>query len=188
MKFTFRQIALAVSVMSATATAAMGAPAASRLIFNSQALFAMQVVAAHNWFRSTEAVEPTFWDPQLAAAADAYAVELARTGIFAHSPIAKRQGQGENLWMGSKGAFSPGSMVADWGSEKSMFHVGRFPNVSTTGRWEDVGHYTQIIWPTSIRVGCAMRSSAQKDYFVCRYGQPGNVFGRTVGVVEVAIR
>lgn len=164
------------------------ADAQSRLSIAPQAAFAMRVVAAHNQFRAAAAVEPATWDAQLAASADAYAADLARSGAFAHSPAPSRPGQGENLWRGTRGAFPIERMVADWGSERRMFRAGRFPQVSTTGRWEDVGHYTQIIWPTTLRVGCAARSSAEDDYLVCRYARGGNVFGQWVGSPRLASR
>jgi hypothetical protein len=157
------------------------ASAASRLVVDPRTAFAMRAMAAHNRLRAAEAVAPAFWDRGLASSADTYAAELARTGRFAHSPRATRAGQGENLWMGTRGAFSLDQMVADWASEKRHLRAGRFPNVSTTGRWQDVGHYTQIIWPTSMRVGCAVRSSSRYDYLVCHYGKSGNVSGERVG-------
>ena len=188
MGLNFRHVLYTAAAMAAIAPAISGATARSRLIIDPQTAFAMQIVAAHNQLRSTQAVQPALWDARLAAVADTYAAELARTDRFAHSPADSRRGEGENLWMGTRGAFSFDRMVADWGSEKRMFRAGQFPSVSTTGRWEDVGHYTQIIWPTSVRIGCAVRSSAAYDYLVCRYGQAGNVFGERVGVVGLASR
>jgi hypothetical protein len=41
------------------------------------------------------------------------------------------------------------------GAEKRYFRPGIFPDVSTTGNWYDVSHYTTMIWPTTERVGCA---------------------------------
>ena len=120
------------------------------------------------------------WDRGLAAAADEYAFQLARTGRWGPSPSATRPGQGENLWMGTRGAFSVDQMVGAWASEGRMFRQGSFPSVSRTGSWEDVGHYTQMIWASSTRVGCAMRSSARNDYLVCRYSPAGNVMGAAV--------
>jgi hypothetical protein len=40
-----------------------------------------------------------------------------------------------------------------------------------------VAHYTQIVWPTTTEVGCALASSATTDYFVCRYAPTGNKDG-----------
>ena len=142
--------------------------------------FAARLLQAHNAERAPFGAQPLAWDPSLAVAADAYATELAATGKWGHSAPHQRVGQGENLWMGTRGAFSLEHMMANWASEKSMFRPGVFPNVSTTGKWEDVGHFSQIIWPGTRRVGCGLRSSARDDYLVCRYTEPGNVMGETV--------
>jgi hypothetical protein len=149
--------------------------------------FAARLLTAHNAERAPYAAPPLAWDASLAAAADSYAAELAATGRFGHSAPHQRVGQGENLWMGSRGAFSLEHMIANWASEKRMFRAGVFPNVSTTGKWQDVGHYSQIIWPGTLRVGCGLHSSARTDYLVCRYSSPGNVMGQAVpAVVKVA--
>ena len=142
--------------------------------------FAARLLDAHNAERAPYAASPLAWDESLAAAADAYATELAATGRFGHSAPHQRANQGENLWMGSRGAFSLEHMIANWASEKRMFRAGVFPDVSTTGKWQDVGHYSQIIWPGTQRVGCGLRSSARTDYLVCRYSGPGNVMGQAV--------
>jgi len=167
---------------------------AMMLAFNSAAQAGPYAVAgarllnAHNGERRAAGAAPLMWDARLAAAADSYAAQLARTGRFAHSPAHLRNGQGENLWMGSRGAFTLEAMVADWASEKRMFRPGVFPNVSRTGSWGDVGHFSQIIWPSTASVGCSVRSSAQWDYLVCRYSTPGNVMGQRVGGAQMAAR
>jgi hypothetical protein len=83
--------------------------------------------------------------------------------------------------MGSRGVYSIETMVSGWASEKRFFAPGTFPNVSRSGNWEDVGHYTQMIWPTTQRVGCALASTPRTDYLVCRYAGAGNIDGHPVG-------
>jgi hypothetical protein len=80
--------------------------------------------------------------------------------------------------MGTHGAFSVEAMVGGWTAEKRYFVPGVFPNNSSSGNWEDVGHYTQMIWPTTSRVGCAIASTPRIDYLVCRYATAGNIDGR----------
>ena len=121
---------------------------------------------------------PLAWDPALAAGAAVYAQQMAATGLFAHSDRSKRRGVGENLWMGTRGAFSFEAMVGGWAAEKRYFVPGIFPNNSRSGDWADVGHYTQMIWPATQRVGCAIAASARTDYLVCRYATAGNIDGR----------
>ena len=138
---------------------------------------AMRIVAFHNQVRAAWGIGPIYWDRGLAAAADSYAAELARTGRWQHSAQRSRPGQGENLWMGTRGAFTVDQMVGSWAAEGRAFRPGHFPNVSRTGEWDEVGHFTQMIWPGSVRVGCAVRASARYDYFVCRYSPAGNIMG-----------
>lgn len=82
--------------------------------------------------------------------------------------------------MGTRGAFTAQQMVASWASEKARFRPGIFPAVSRTGNWADVGHYTQMIWPTTTHIGCAVASGARHDVLVCRYAPAGNIDGRRV--------
>lgn len=156
------------------------AAAASTLTIPSATVFGMRVLALHNQARGAAGVRPILWDRSLAQAAEAYAARLASTGRLGHSPSWQRPGQGENLWMGTHGAFNLDQMLGSWSSERRMFRAGAFPRVSSSGSWGDVGHYTQMIWPGSVRVGCAVRSSANFDYLVCRYSPGGNVMGSRV--------
>jgi hypothetical protein len=139
-----------------------------------------RIVALHNRERAAVAAPPLAWDPRLAAAAAAYGPALAARGRLAHSPAETRAGQGENLWMGTAGAFSIEEMVGGWAAEKSLFVPGTVPNVSRSGHFGDVGHYTQMIWRTSIRVGCALHRGGDSDYLICRYAPAGNVVGERV--------
>ena len=141
-----------------------------------------RLLAAHNMERTRVGVTPLQWDPQLAASAASYGPMLARIGRLQHSPRASRPGQRENLWMGTRGFFSPEQMVGSWIDERREFRPGVFPNVSRTGNWYDVSHYTQLIWKGTTRVGCAIHSTPRHDFLICRYSPPGNIDGRYVGV------
>ena len=145
------------------------------------AQFPARILAAHNAERARAGVPPLVWDNALGNGAAAYAQQMAITARFEHSNRRARPGTGENLWIGSRGAFSIEAMVGGWTSEKRWFRPGVFPNVSRTGSWDDVGHYTQMIWPTTTRIGCALASTPRIDYLVCRYAGAGNIDGRAVG-------
>ena len=142
--------------------------------------FPAAMLGAHNAERIAVGLPALAWDPALALAAAGYARELAAAGTLRHSPRAARPGQGENLWMGTRGAYSPAQMVGNWASEKRFFRRGVFPAVSTTGNWAEVGHYSQLVWPTTTRLGCATASNATADFLVCRYSPAGNIDGRRV--------
>lgn len=139
-----------------------------------------RMLALHNHERAAVGVPPLNWDPQLAAAAAAYGSALAARGGLVHSQPAARVGQGENLWMGTRGAYSPEQMVASWSGEKALFRAGVFPDISRNGNWAEVGHYTQMVWRDTTSVGCAIHSSPQWDFLICRYAPMGNMMGDRV--------
>lgn len=139
-----------------------------------------RLLSLHNRKRAAVGVPPLAWDADLAAAAAGYGPELARRGRLAHSAQATRPGQGENLWMGTRGAYQIEEMIGDWAEEKSLLRPGVFPEVSSSGHWSDVAHYTQMVWRSTARVGCALHRSRRWDFLICRYSPPGNVVGQRV--------
>lgn len=173
---------------AACSLAAVTVPVSARsLPVEEAAHFPARVLNAHNTTRAAVGVPPLEWDRQLGSEAAKYALELAISDMFAHSAPQSRRNAGENLWMGTRSAFTVDTMVANWVSEKSLFQPGVFPAVSRTGSWRDVGHYTQIVWPGTKRVGCALATNARNDYLVCRYWPAGNVHGVAVRPASVAI-
>ena len=162
------QASAAPAVASAGASASASADLPARLL------------AAHNRYRAAVGVPPLRWDAALAADAASYAPQLAALGRLAHSSRGSRPGQRENLWAGPAGVYGPEAIVDNWASERARFRAGVFPHVSTTGDWMDVSHYSQIVWPTTTSVGCAIRRGGGRDWAVCRYSPPGNIDGRRV--------
>lgn len=138
------------------------------------------MLATHNEARAQHGAPPLVWDKELERAAQAYADKMAQMEVFAHDPTNRNPRQGENLWRGSRGHFRYTDRVAGWIGEKAYFKPGVFPDNSTTGNWQSVSHYTQIIWPTTTAIGCASASSATRDYLVCRYWPAGNKDGVTL--------
>jgi len=174
-KFPFAGLGLAIAIASATSGAAT---AASPGMLPSQ--FPGRILAAHNVVRAQAGAPGLVWDSGLGTEAAKYALVLAVTNVFQHSDRRARVGTGENLWMGTRGAYSVETMVGHWASERRYFVPGTFPNNSRSGNWADIGHYTQMIWPTTTRVGCALASNATTDYLVCRYSPAGNIDGRVI--------
>lgn len=140
-------------------------------------LIAPILLDAHNRARAAVGAAALTWDPALAASAAGHAEQLAREGRLRHSPKQQRPGVGENLWIGTRGAFAVETMVGGWTSERRHFRRGTFPNNSRTGRWTDVGHYTAMIWPATNRLGCAIGRSPRWEVLVCRYAPKGNIDG-----------
>ena len=145
------------------------------------ALLRRVMLSAHNQARADIEVAPISWDPALAAQAMTYAQVMARSGQFKHSSKAYRPTpQGENLWMGTRGAFTYAEMAATWENERRYYRHRPVPDISTTGDWRDAGHYTQMVWQATTTIGCAVASNERDDYLVCRYAPPGNIYGRNI--------
>lgn len=138
------------------------------------------LLTLHNIERAAVGARPLVWDDRLAAAAAAYGPELARHDRLVHAPASARPGQGENLWKGTHQAYALETMFGGWADEKRLLRPGLFPHVSTTGKWLDVAHYTQIVWQGTERIGCAVHQTPKWDYLICRYTPAGNVVGRFV--------
>lgn len=143
------------------------------------ALLRRAMIDGHDAARAEVGLAPLAWDDRLAADALAYAQTLARTRTFRHAEqAAGPTRQGENLFTGTRGAYDYREMVDLWVDEKRDFVNRPLPDISRTGRWSDVGHYSQIVWRTTLRFGCALASNDTDDYLVCRYSPAGNVWGQ----------
>lgn len=136
-----------------------------------------RLLAAHNAERARVGTPPLLWDDALAAEARVWAQQLVDTGQWGHDPA--MHGHGENLWTGWGGRiWTPEEMVGEWTVEKRDYVRGVFPNVSRTGDWTAVGHYTQMVWRGTTHVGCAIASRGDRSVLNCRYAPPGNIDGR----------
>ena len=140
--------------------------------------FAMRALAAHNLARAAACVPPLAWDAKAAAAADDWARHLAVIGDMVHSgepdgEVDAVSGEGENLFAGTRGAYSVEQMIGLWADERRQ--------LAKLTSWADdlsaVGHYTQMVWSTTTHVGCAVAVGRTEDFLVCRYTPPGNIDG-----------
>uniref|UniRef100_K1Q7H7 Cysteine-rich secretory protein DIS2 n=1 Tax=Magallana gigas TaxID=29159 RepID=K1Q7H7_MAGGI len=86
---------------------------------------------------------------------------------------------------GYKSRFSSGQNLAyggaklTWNSTVNLWHseVSKFTYGGTSN--SGVGHYTQVVWSSSIKVGCgyAYCSASNTHYYVCNYSPAGNSVG-----------
>ncbi|QAY75959.1 CAP domain-containing protein [Sphingosinicella sp. BN140058] len=138
-----------------------------------------RLLAAHNQERAAAGLPPLLWDDALAADAGAWGETLAQVDDIEHSPDDPDDPdpQGENLWLGTRGYYAPEAMVGMWIEEKKHYRPGIFPANSRTGNLDDVGHYTQLMWRDTDRVGCALAETDDNEILVCRYLTAGNVEG-----------
>jgi pathogenesis-related protein 1 len=137
-----------------------------------------QLLASHNEARGEVGVAPLEWSDRLATYAQAWADHLASTSRrMEHRPRSGRwkQEHGENLFMGTAGYFGVADAVAAWEREKSAYN-GRTIDQSNVYA---CGHYTQLVWGNTKRIGCAKVECAGNVIIVCNYDPPGNVLGQT---------
>ncbi|NXQ40282.1 GLIP1 protein, partial [Catharus fuscescens] len=147
--------------------------------------FIQDCVQGHNELRAK--VDPgasdmlhMSWDPDLAKTAKGW----ARKCLFKHNIYLKQRGKvhpkfgtaGENIWTGSASAFTVSRALSAWFDEVEHY------DYNTNKCTRVCGHYTQVVWATSYKVGCAVHFCPKMGYlsirnaahFVCNYGPPGN--------------
>lgn len=136
-----------------------------------------RVLDAHNRLRCEVGVGPLAWSAALAEFAEAWALRLAADGgEIRHRP---REGDwaqrhGENLFAGTVGHFSPAQAVEIWAEERSRYR-GEAISWSNSPAF---GHYTQIVWHGTARVGCGVAEGGGMLIVVCNYDPQGNIVGQ----------
>ncbi|KAI5661236.1 hypothetical protein M9H77_20559 [Catharanthus roseus] len=126
---------------------------------------------AHNAARAQVNIGPMTWDNRL----EAYALDYANKQKGGCPNLVHSGGPyGENL-AASSGDFSSKQAVDLWVAERQYYDYG-----SSSCRGGACGHYTQVVWRNSLRLGYArVRCSNNNWWFVIRYYAPaGNVIGR----------
>jgi pathogenesis-related protein 1 len=124
---------------------------------------------------------PLEWDESLAATAAAWVAQCRDTeapaGLIDHNPN-RSQGHpyyvGENVY-GSSGQATAQGAVQTWAAEKANYN---YANNTCNGV---CGHYTQIVWRTTQKLGCAIGDCPNLTYrssIVCNYGPGGNINGQ----------
>ncbi|NXG31659.1 PI16 inhibitor, partial [Dromaius novaehollandiae] len=138
------------------------------------------IVDGHNKYRS-QVSPPAMdmlkmsWDTELEAFAQAYAEKC----IWDHNK--ERGRRGENLF-----AMTPTLdlefAVEDWNGEEKYYNL----TTAMCAPGQMCGHYTQVVWASTHRIGCGVKFCAKIDgietedmyLLVCNYYPPGNMKGR----------
>ncbi|KAD0092168.1 hypothetical protein R6Q59_020755 [Mikania micrantha] len=129
-------------------------------------------VNAHNAARKEIGLDPVTWDPTVAKFAESYANKRKADCALVHSHNPK---YGENIAFGYGGlGFSGLDAVKLWVNEKADYNY----ESNSCKPFKMCGHYTQVVWRKSIRIGCARVRCLNNAYFVtCNYDPPGNYIG-----------
>ena len=139
---------------------------------------AARILRTHNEERRRLGLRPLKWNVHLEREAGQWAQHLSQRGVLQHADQRTRNRTGENLWMGTAGNWPVETMVGMFIDEKKDYRHASFPDISRTGNWADVGHYSQIVWRDTQEVGCAVSTARGNDVLVCRYWPAGNVWGQ----------
>jgi hypothetical protein len=147
-------------------------------------------VVAHNQARSgplnptpNPALPPVSWDPVLADSAYNYTAKCqGATGLLSHNANRSTDYQalggsgyvGENIYGTTAKTTTPAAAVDAWMSEASQFDYA-------TDNLTAAGHYTQVVWRTSVRIGCAIVDCPNLQFHetvLCDYAPGGNLIGQ----------
>ncbi|XP_051515627.1 peptidase inhibitor 16-like [Myxocyprinus asiaticus] len=140
------------------------------------------IVNMHNELRSQVHPSAAFmqrvvWDEKLRLEAEAYASKC----IWKHNPRLKELSMGENLFA-STGPFNATNAMLDWFGE----HVDYDYENNVCPEETMCGHYAQMVWAKSNKVGCATYlcntikglSIENSTLLVCNYFPQGNFVGQ----------
>ncbi|CAG9947581.1 unnamed protein product [Clonostachys rosea f. rosea IK726] len=163
-------------VSSVAVTTTSSAPAATSSVASSpgtSTLTADEQAAldAHNDARAEVGNVDLVWDTGLVADAQEWADHLASLGSLEHSSVSD---QGECLFQTYTGSTPYTDAVKAFVSEKSSYNG----EAIDSSNYLTFGHYTQVIWKSTTKVGMAKASGSDGSvYVVARYSPPGNYIG-----------
>jgi uncharacterized protein YkwD len=136
--------------------------------------FINTILKIHNNERAAVSVTPLVWSNTLATNAKSWAEHLANINTLQHST---GKGYGENLSFRSDSrgpsAISTASLVQGWVNEKNGYSVHPFQWPGDKAQ----GHYTQMVWKTTTKIGCGTATSGNSVYLACQYTPQGNIQG-----------
>ena len=113
---------------------------------------------------------PMELDDDLIAAAQIFAQELADKGEFYHDPNLQSLGHGENLY--ASWSSNPAMAVVDYAKAVDNWYeevTDPGYNFEDGGYQPGTGHFTQVVWKASTKLGMAHAASENGwIYFVAR--------------------
>lgn len=125
-----------------------------------------KLLSIHNQARAQVGVPPVTWSDGMAEYAQRWADKLAKENRFDHR---QNSPYGENLAIARTARDAAGM----WYGEKN-----RYNGQTMDGRnFMTFGHYTQMVWRNSTRIGCGKATVNGRTIWVCNYDPPGNMIG-----------
>lgn len=136
----------------------------------------------HNEVRAAVGVPALAWSDTLARSAQGWANQLAVENCEIKHSSPSVIPYGENIYyfvdsnLSSSGS-DAGTAVELWAAEENFYDYDS--NTCQTGKV--CGHYTQLVWNASKRLGCGRSTCTSNGYeevWVCHYDPPGNFIGQ----------
>ncbi|KAK1558783.1 hypothetical protein Q3G72_006530 [Acer saccharum] len=135
----------------------------------------LQFLYNHNLVRATKWELPLMWDFQLEKYARWWASQRKQDCKLQHSFPENDFKLGENIYWGSGSTWTASDAVSAWAGEEKYYTYAT--NSCEEGRV--CGHYTQIVWKNTRRIGCARVVCDDGDVFMtCNYDPVGNYIGQ----------
>lgn len=131
-----------------------------------------EFLTAHNWVRTLYKLPLFTWDEKLEDAAKETVMKNSNECTMSHSDLP----YGENIFWGLQLHWTPSDAVFSWYNETAWYDLKTLQCLAPRGD-VDCGHFTQIIWKDSVRLGCALeqcRDPTKGMLVVCEYDPPGN--------------
>ena len=135
---------------------------------------AQEALDFHNKVRADVNVPGLEWSEELAAYAQQWAEQVASDGRkLKHRQNGK---YGENIFGGGGGNYTALNASESWYGEIKDFT----PGILNESNWYKTGHYTQMVWRNTTRVGIGMATcSGGGIIIVGNYDPPGNYMGES---------
>jgi pathogenesis-related protein 1 len=139
---------------------------------------AQEALDFHNKVRKDVGTAPLAWSAELATYAQDWADHLVKNEKckMKHRPQEGKWKQihGENIFWGSSDSYKALSASEDWYSEiKDYKH-----EVLNNSNWYAAGHYTQMIWRNTTKVGIGQATCPSGAIIIVgNYDPPGNYLG-----------
>ena len=128
---------------------------------------AIPIDDGHKTYRHKHCVSWLRWSAQLADAAQERVDAIAKACKVTPS----EHSYGENVWSGTLDKFPTKKVVDSWYGEGRRYNYKRAAYVRGAAR------FTQMVWKSSNRYGCATANCKRTTYWICLYDPAGNVDG-----------
>ncbi|KAF4383930.1 hypothetical protein G4B88_016363 [Cannabis sativa] len=122
----------------------------------------LEFLFEHNLARAKKWELPLAWDGQLQKYAQWWASQRRSDCKLQHSFPEGDFKLGENIFWGSGSDWTPSNAVDAWTDEEKYYNY----EANSCAEGQMCGHYTQVVWRSTRRIGCARVVCDDGDVFI----------------------